>query len=485
MPDLDEVFEYRFTPLDPIRGDHIDPPTMAIYETLLTKGPDGRPRPGLATSWQVSDDGLTWLLRLRDGARFHTGRTCDAAAVVEALELCRWGEGFPRQVWYWDPVDNVTARDDTTVVFRLQQPTPRLPVLLWGTHTAVVNAHSWSRLGADFGVTLADGTGPYRMRSYRPDEVVAERVDARPGAPTVLRWRSVPDDEEREAIAARGTADIVRQVPRLRPGRTAGWSVQRQPENSQFYLALNFADPRFSTALVRRCIDAFVDRDELLQRALAGEGDARRSPVPAADEFADAYDPRDVPAMSRSEAREALRSLGWLPGPDGVLTRDGVTMHVETVAQDTEVCRRIAEGLASALRDVGVALHFRFEELFGPFYRAVEEGPSAFLNKWLWSDAMEAVYGFSRTDCIEPAGGNWQSASCPVVDEAFDDFGRARTDADLRAASAALQRDFMLELPYLPLVSPVETLATGPAVGGLRLTPRTLYPTYDAVVVSR
>ena len=97
MADLDEVFEYRFTRLDPVRGDHIDPPTLAIYETLLTKGPDGLPRAGLAEAWAVSDDGLTWTLRLRGGARFHSGRACDAHAVGEALDLCRWGGGLPRQ----------------------------------------------------------------------------------------------------------------------------------------------------------------------------------------------------------------------------------------------------------------------------------------------------------------------------------------------------------------------------------------------------
>ena len=40
---LTEVFEYPFTRLDPVFGDHVDPPSVAIYETLLTKGATGRP----------------------------------------------------------------------------------------------------------------------------------------------------------------------------------------------------------------------------------------------------------------------------------------------------------------------------------------------------------------------------------------------------------------------------------------------------------
>src|SRR5207244_2191100 len=90
---LREAFDYRFSRLDPT-GAHIDPPSVAVYETLLAKGPEGRPRPLLAQSWEVSDDGLEWTLRLRPGARFHSGDRCDALAAIEALEYLRF-ESFP------------------------------------------------------------------------------------------------------------------------------------------------------------------------------------------------------------------------------------------------------------------------------------------------------------------------------------------------------------------------------------------------------
>ncbi len=88
---LREVFEYGFTRLDPVGGAHIDPPSVAVYETLLRKGPGGVALPGLASSWEESSDGLSCRVSLREGARFHSGRPCDAAAVLEALERCRYG----------------------------------------------------------------------------------------------------------------------------------------------------------------------------------------------------------------------------------------------------------------------------------------------------------------------------------------------------------------------------------------------------------
>ena len=61
---LREAFDYEFSTLDPF-GAHIDPPSVAVYETLSAKGPDGGPHPALAESWDVAADGLEWRIRLR------------------------------------------------------------------------------------------------------------------------------------------------------------------------------------------------------------------------------------------------------------------------------------------------------------------------------------------------------------------------------------------------------------------------------------
>src|SRR5690348_13493444 len=86
---LREAFDYEFSRLDPT-GDHIDPPSVAIYETVLAKGPDWGAHPVLAESWEHSRDGLEWRVRLRPGLRFHSGAPCDAPAVLDSLEHLRW-----------------------------------------------------------------------------------------------------------------------------------------------------------------------------------------------------------------------------------------------------------------------------------------------------------------------------------------------------------------------------------------------------------
>ena len=102
-----------------------------LFQGLVMQDAKANVVPGAAESWTVSDDGLTWRLRVRPGARFHSGDPCDAEAVGRALQKCRWSEDWSRQLWYWDPVDEVRPTGDE-VVITLRHPCVRLPSLLWG-----------------------------------------------------------------------------------------------------------------------------------------------------------------------------------------------------------------------------------------------------------------------------------------------------------------------------------------------------------------
>ena len=63
---LREGFDYPLSKLDPF-GDHIDPPSVAVYETVIAKGPDWSAHPVLAEAWETMPDGLEWRVRLRPG----------------------------------------------------------------------------------------------------------------------------------------------------------------------------------------------------------------------------------------------------------------------------------------------------------------------------------------------------------------------------------------------------------------------------------
>jgi ABC-type transport system substrate-binding protein len=480
-----EIVEYPFSNLDPVDSEHVDPPAVAVFETLMQRGSGGVPQPGLAAEWTVDEGGVVWRLRVRSGTRFHSGAPCDATAVVRALERCRWSDGWTRQLWYWDPVDTVRAIGDV-VELRLRHPCVRLPALLWGTHTAIFNVERRWLAGRRYTSGSVDGTGPFQVVEADEHRIAARRVDsAAPtslASPALLEWGAVPDPAERRAVIERSGADIVRGVEPdwIDDALAADWRYVEHPEISQYYLALDFDDPRgFGDLEFRRAVEAFVDRSAIVAEAFGGRGDARRSPVPVGDQLAASYDDSAARPMAVGEAEAVLDRLGWERGPTGLRSRGAQTLAIDCVVQDTDQGRRVAESLARQLRVAGIELELRPVGVFDRFYGACAERPAAFVNKWLWPDAVEAVIGFSRTDCAADSGANWQHAREPSVDRTYDRFLQASSDAEAFQRAGDVQAAFMEALPYIPLCSPTFGYAVRRTVSGYDPQPHALYPTYE------
>jgi len=491
---LREAFDYEFSRLDP-SGAHIDPPSVAIYETLMVKGPDWQPHPMLAKSWQVSEDRLTWRVLLRPGLRFHSGAPCDAQAVVRAFDFLRWHLAEEGQLWYWDPVDKVSADGNETLVFKLHYPYSRLPALLWGTHTAVFNEALRAEQTNRFGFTIADGTGPFKLASWSRGRVVAERWSGYAGLPAPfmeqngparldgVEWISILDERERLEALERGEVHCLHGPPldAVDGLREAGrFEVIEYPQASNAYLALNW-DYRafgFDDVRVRRAFSLGIDRAKLVQDALHGHGSATLGPVPPGDEYYDAavdaesgYDP--------AQAARLLELVGWQIGNDGVRQHNGRSLAFVCVCQDDGVQRRIAKGARDQLAKLGVRLELRFVKPFEDFYAEVARGPASFISKWLWQDPIDALIGFCATRG-QPFP-NWQKASVASLDRAFAVWLRADTKDELRAAASAVQREVADKLPYIPLLTPNDVWVHSRQLHGWRPYPANLYPFYQDV----
>ena len=468
---LREAFDYALSPVTPT-GPHIDPCHVAVYETLVVKGQDGAALPGLAESWQVSDDGLEWRFRLRPGARFHSGEPCDAAAVLDALMHLRYT--FPLgQLWYWDPVDTVLAEGNDVLVFGLHYPYSRLPSLLWGTHSTIYNEPRRAAAPERFGCDEADGTGPFRLTSWSQERIVVERSPVPAGgvAPADrIEWSAIIDPSERLAALERGEVDILHGPPFEEVARLAEderFVVVEHPQPSNVYLGLDWrrGDLGFDDLRVRRAISLAVDREAIVRDVFAGRGHATWGLVPRGDEF---YDP-GVDAGRAADREEAQRLLDD--------AREGAPIRCECVAQDDPFISAIATRVAEELAVVGVELELRLLKPFGPFYSAVAEGPPCFLSKWLWQDAIDAAIGFASTRC--KGFPNWQHASIPALDDAFDQWLRAESPAELQAAASQAQRIASDQLPYIPLVTPNDVWVHNRSVKGFHPHPADLYPRYD------
>ncbi|TAN03235.1 MAG: ABC transporter substrate-binding protein, partial [Rhizobiaceae bacterium] len=141
---------YQTTTLDPMRSStagNIETYGLLYGHLLLSDPQSGTPEPGLAKSWDISADGLTYTFHLRD-AEFSDGSPITAADVVFSLQRIHSDKksAYPAPL---SAVDTITASDDKTVVIKLK--TPFAPFLgnlqIW--NMGIVSKADVTRRGAE------------------------------------------------------------------------------------------------------------------------------------------------------------------------------------------------------------------------------------------------------------------------------------------------------------------------------------------------
>lgn len=143
----------------------------SMYEFKL----DGTLALDLGTEEKISDDGLTYTYKIRDGVKFHDGQPLTAKDVAFTYNLVMAHEDFPTLHSYVDHFVSVEALDDTTVVLKLDQPIPNIAsklVFLYILPEHIWKDHSEGDAAAAFENLEMVGSGPFKMLEYKPNEFI-------------------------------------------------------------------------------------------------------------------------------------------------------------------------------------------------------------------------------------------------------------------------------------------------------------------------
>lgn len=259
-------------------------PRNAVYEQLVALDANLVPQPALATTWETSEDGLTWTFILREGVQFHNGKTLVAEDVVASWE--RYLEVGARRFELAD-VDRVEAIDDGTVVVHLKK---RYGALL---ESISAMSGSWAIMPAEIarelGTTRADlpaqvvGTGPYMVHEIVPEvRTTLRRFDnytMHEGEPSYnagprcayfdeVTFIHIADPSTRVAALLAGEVDLAIQVPGDEANRLiAAENTQIVPTSpgARVYYKFNVAQGPFADyPLLRDAVRAGLDTAELM-----------------------------------------------------------------------------------------------------------------------------------------------------------------------------------------------------------------------------
>ncbi|MDL1909521.1 ABC transporter substrate-binding protein [Chloroflexi bacterium CFX6] len=146
-----------------------------VYDTIYEYQLDGTYKLDVAESADVSDDGLTWTFKIRDGIAFHDGQPMTANDVAFSINLYKDNGDYVYLNAYTANFDTVEATDDGNVVITLTDPVPNMDYLL--SYLYIVPEHIWkdyaeAPASTEFENEEMIGTGPFRMVEYRQNEFV-------------------------------------------------------------------------------------------------------------------------------------------------------------------------------------------------------------------------------------------------------------------------------------------------------------------------
>ncbi|RUO44464.1 ABC transporter substrate-binding protein [Aliidiomarina taiwanensis] len=271
----------------------LDMTSLQLYDTLVEyDAAKGSLQPGLATDWQISDDGHTYEFTLRENVAFHhtdyftPSRPFNAEDVLFSFQ--RWldpehpyhsvsGGRYPffRATRLDQLIASISAPRPNVVRIQLHQPDSSLMSTLSSSFAVI--------LSAEYGQQLLDkglaphidqrpiGTGPFKFRHFRPDVSVYYQAHQEHwrGAPASdsLVFRITPSNHKRMLMLLTGDCDISPYPP----ARDIAWLQQRDDMNVQQSLspntafwAFNTEVPPFDNPLVRKALSHAIDRDALI-----------------------------------------------------------------------------------------------------------------------------------------------------------------------------------------------------------------------------
>lgn len=279
-PRTDIVVGLQLEPpiLDPTAGAAaaIDEVVYAnVFEGLTRVGPDGSILPGLAESWTVAPDGLSWEFTLRQGVTFHDGTPFTAEDVVFSLDRAMAEGSTNAQKQLFEGIDEVTALGANSVEITLTEPKGSLlSNLAWGDAVIV------SPLTADTNKTKPVGTGPFRFAGWtQGDRITLERYPGYWGPAPALEkvvFRFISDPTAAFAAMMAGDVDAFPNFP-------APENLQQFAADPRFQvligstegetiLAMNNARPPFDDIRVRQAVSAAIDRQAVIDGAMFGYG---------------------------------------------------------------------------------------------------------------------------------------------------------------------------------------------------------------------
>ena len=418
-----------------------------LFDNLVTRHPDGKLHPGLATEWKLANP-TTWTLKIRQGVKWHNGDPFTAADAKWSLERT-WDPNVKTRVsTVFTTIDKVEAPDATTLVITTKKPDPLLPARLAFYGGQIVPRKYLESVKDDAFNLKPVGTGPVKFVSWTKDDriVLEANTDYWGGKPEFDRMvmRAVPDMAPRVAGLLKGEVDIITQLPPDQGDRVnanASTRVAGALYGGLYVLAVNSKVKPLDNPLVKQALSLAIDRDLIVKELWRGRGIVPSGPIAKGDNHFDAglpplkYDPK--------EARARLQKAGY----------KGEEITIETTAGYMANDKPMSEAIQAMWKDVGINAKVDVLEYS---VRAQKNRDKTFKGLW-WSDPTSTLGDPDGMmwRLLAPGGPHyyWRHSRWDELGES----ARFSVDEKFRGQAYKEMTAIVLEhFPWIPIIQPYE-----------------------------
>lgn len=451
--------------LNPLLSDAATDPAAAdlralLFDGLMRIGADGRPELALAQSVINDDSGQVYTFTLRTDVAWHDGTPLSPDDVLFTLRAIQnrsfAGDPTVSVVWRDVLIDQVGARS-----IRCTLAAPFAPFLSVATFP-ILPAHLLGQLtpaewaSAPFNQKPI-GTGPYQLNEINSEHAL---LSANPryfgDRPFIdaLELRFYATSQLARTALARSE---IQGLGLIGSGETSASALPRGavrhaiPLDNAVVLGFNLRTGPLSDQGLRRALAEGLDKDALITQTLAGQ--VARLDTPILPGWLAALEDPQWYAPSPERAADALESLGYLPGADGIRARDGQLLSLPLLTLDDPDRIAVANEIARQWRQIGVRVD-------------VQPANADTLRQRLTAhDFTMALYGLQRLGADPDVYELWHSSQSEggtnyagLNDQEIDDLlaeGR-RADEEARIPLyRAFQRRWVELAPSIMLYQPL------------------------------
>jgi peptide/nickel transport system substrate-binding protein len=468
--------------LNPLYGEATAGPNdldALLFEPLVRVLPTGAVQGRLASKWDVSPDGRSYVFTMRPNARWSDGTTVtadDVVFTVRTVQDPQFSGALLNQSWK----DIITTAIDANHV-RFALPGHNAGFLANLELLDIVPSHllagkTMGELASASPNLNPVGTGPFRMIANLGDRIQLERNPYAWRRPWLdsMTIRSFPSQAAALDALDRGQID---GLANLTPSGAAQERANQQArvltastyQYAELLFNLKTDEPYFQDLRVRQAVARAIDRSAIIRDVLGGQAVPDDSPIPRSISWA--YDSAaQQPAYDPAGAGKLLDDAGWTL-VNGIRTKGTTTLSFGlTVSSDVPPYERVAEKVASQLAQVGIVAEVRpvttaslIHDYLNP--RTFDMTLTAFDN-----GPDPDVYSFWHSSQAHTGGFNFAGMKKNVFIDGDLEEGRNTLDLTLRAkAYATFQEDFAKEIPAVFLYSPRYVMAVNRRIHGVRL----------------